>query len=128
MTVPRVAFGGRHSRPIAGEPENPDRELYKKWLGEPTTIISDLFNKTRQAFSKSDEALAGQVIKMAKAQGKHYEEMIREITTSDLPTQDAVCLVLTLRFYKRLVAHMSNICSSVVMPVDMIDFYDEDDN
>ena len=44
---------------------------------------------------------------------------------SDLPTRDAVCLVLVLRFYKRLVAHMSNIATTVVMPVDMIDFYDE---
>jgi len=43
-------------------------------------------------------------------------------------TQNAVCLVLALRFFKRLVAHMSNICSTVVMPVDMIDFYDESDH
>ena len=38
---------------------------------------------------------------------------------------NAVCMVLMLRFYKRLVAHMSNIASTVVMPVDMIDYYDE---
>lgn len=113
---------------VAMLPENPDRDLYKQWLGEPAEIIASLFSKTRQTFAKSDEELAGYVIKKAKAQGKQYEEMIREITTSDLPTQDAVCLVLALRFFKRLVAHMSNICSTVVMPVDMIDFYDEDDN
>lgn len=109
-------------------PENPDRELYKKWLAEPTTTISGLFDKTSKSFHDSDEALAGSVIKTAKAQGRQYEEMIREITTSSLPTHDAVCLVLTLRFYKRVVAHMGNIASTVVMPVDMIDFYDEDNH
>ncbi len=107
------------------QPENPDRALYQKWLSEPSNVISELFGRTREAFAESDEALAGQVIKQAKAQGREYEKMIREINASSIPTHDAVCLVLVLRFYKRLVAHMSNISSTVVMPVDMIDFYDE---
>ena len=71
--------------------------------------------------------MAGKVIKKAKAEGRAYEEAIRSLTTSDLATNDAICLVLTLRFFKRLVAHMSNIASTVVMPVDLIDFYDEDE-
>jgi phosphate transport system protein len=108
-------------------PENPDRELYVKWLSGPTEAVSELFQLTRQAFAESDPEMAGKVIKTAQVQGKSYEEMIREVTTSDLATNDAVCLVLVLRFYKRLVAHMSNIASTVVMPVDMIDFYDEDE-
>jgi phosphate transport system protein len=110
---------------FAMQPDNPDRQLYQKWLSEPSTVVSDLFGRTREAFSESDEALAGMVIKKAKSQGREYENMIREITASSIPTHDAVCLVLVLRFYKRLVAHMSNITSTVVMPVDMIDFYDE---
>lgn len=113
---------------FAMQPENPDRALYQKWLSEPTKVVSELFGRTREAFAESDEALAGQVIKQAKGQGREYERMIREITDSSIPTHDAVCLVLVLRFYKRLVAHMSNISSTVVMPVDMIDFYDEPEN
>ena len=108
-------------------PENPDRNLYRKWLAGPTETIGGMFADTRRAFAESDEAQAGQVIKTAKRMGRELEEAIREITTSDLPTQDAVCLVLVLRFYKRLVAHMSNIASTVTMPVDLIDFYDEPD-
>ena len=108
-------------------PANPDLELYKKWLSGPTAAVAELFALTRQAFAESDEEVAGKVIKTAKIQGQGYEEMIRKITTSDLGTNDAVCMVLVLRFYKRLVAHMSNIASTVVMPVDMIDFYDEDE-
>ena len=106
-------------------PADPDRALYRKWLGEPTTVIGELFGRTREGFLKSDEALAGSVIKTAKEQGRDVERRIREITTSTIPTHDAVCLVLVLRFYKRLVAHMSNIASTVVMPLDLIDFYDE---
>ena len=109
-------------------PEEADHELYLQYLEEPTKAISELFVQTREAFAESDEAIAGQVIKTAKTEGRAHEELIRQITTSDLPTHDAVCLVLVLRFYKRLVAHMSNIASTVVMPVDMIDFYDEPEN
>ena len=109
-------------------PDEPDRQLYKEHLAEASSVISGLFAQTREAFLESDEELAGKVIKKAKSEGRKYEEDIRAITTSDLATHDAVCLVLVLRFFKRVVAHMSNICSTVVMPVDMIDFYDEPEN
>lgn len=109
-------------------PADPDRKLYQEHLAVPAAAIAELFTRTRQAFLESDEEAAGKVIKQAKRQGREFEEMIRTITTSDLGTQDAVCLVLAVRFFKRLVAHMSNIASTVVMPVDMIDFYDEPEN
>ena len=106
-------------------PDNVDRDLYRKHLDEPTAIITDLFKKSQQAFAESDEELAGLVIKTAKKSGRACEVSIRELTTSRMDTNDAVCLVLILRFYKRLMAHMSNISTTVVMPVDLIDFYDE---
>lgn len=68
------------------------------------------------------------MIKTAKQEGRAHEALIRELTASDLRTADAVCMVLVLRFYKRLVSHMSNIATSIVMPVDLIDFYDEPEN
>ena len=109
-------------------PDSPDRKLYQDHLAASAAIIAELFTHTRQAFLESDEEMAGKVIKKAKSEGRKYEDAIRVITTSDLATNDAVCLVLVLRFFKRIVAHMSNIASTVVMPVDMIDFYDEPEN
>jgi phosphate transport system protein len=108
--------------------EGSDRAIYQEHIAGPAAIITELFQQTRQAFLDSDEEMAGKVIKKAKAQGREYEDSIRKITTSDLGTNEAVCLVLILRFFKRVVAHMSNIASTVVMPVDMIDFYDEPEN
>ncbi len=109
-------------------PEDADLKIYEDHLAEPAAVIAELFTQTRQAFLDSDEELAGKVIKKAKSEGRQHEDGIRAITTSDLDTKNAVCLVLALRFYKRVAAHMSNIASTVVMPVDMIDFYDEPDN
>jgi phosphate uptake regulator len=107
------------------QPEDPDRALYQKWLVGRSRTIEDLFARTLQSFSESDQEKARDVIDRAQVFGKQAEQAIAELTRSDLPTQDAVCLVLIVRFYKRLVAHMSNIATTVVMPVDLLDFYDE---
>jgi len=109
-------------------PENADRKIYEDHLAEPAATIAGLFTQTRQAFLDSDEETAGKVIKTAKSEGRNHEDGIRAIHASNMNTQDAVCLVLALRFFKRVAAHMSNIASTVVMPVDLIDFYDEPEN
>lgn len=106
-------------------PANVDRSLYEGRLGQISRDISGMFEETRRAFEQSDEELAGKVIKESKRAGRAFEDLIRELTVSDLDVNNAVCMVLMLRFYKRLVAHMGNIASTVVMPVDLIDFYDE---
>ncbi len=103
----------------------PDRKLYQEYLVGRSRTIEDLFERTMQAFSESDEEKARDVIERARILGSEAEKAIREVTLSKLEVCDAVCLVLIMRFYKRIAAHMSNIATSVVMPVDLLDFYDE---
>jgi phosphate uptake regulator len=109
-------------------PDHADLKIYQDHLGDPAAAIAELFTQTRQAFLDSDAETAGKVIKKAKSEGRKHEDGIRAIHTSNLDTQNAVCLVLALRFFKRVAAHMGNIASTVVMPLDLIDFYDEPDN
>lgn len=109
-------------------PAGVDRALYEKHLGTISAEIAQMFQDTRQAFQESDEEMAGKVIKQAKRRGREFETLIRELTVGDLDVNNSVCIVLILRFYKRLVAHMSNIVSTVVMPVDLIDYYDESED
>jgi len=108
-------------------PADVNRQLYADKLGPISDEISVMFDNTRQAFEDSDEELAGKVIKQAKRSGREFEALIREIIASGMDANNAICMVLMLRFYKRLVAHMGNIASTVVMPVDLIDYYDESD-
>jgi phosphate transport system protein len=109
-------------------PEKADLKIYQDHLAAPAATIAELFTQTREAFLDSDEETAGKVIKKAKSEGRKNEDGIRAIHASGMDTQNAVCLVLALRFFKRVTAHMSNIASTVVMPVDLIDFYDEPEN
>jgi len=112
----------------ASSHEQRARRFSEVHTAAPAATIAELFTQTRQAFLDSDEETAGKVIKKAKSEGRKHEDGIRAIHASDMDTQDAVCLVLALRFFKRVTAHMSNIASTVVMPVDLIDFYDEPEN
>ncbi|MFO7652608.1 MAG: PhoU domain-containing protein [Candidatus Krumholzibacteriia bacterium] len=110
---------------VGMQPPEPDRELYQHWLQGRSKSIEDLLGLTSMAFAASDDEKAGAVINRARILAREAETAIREIVASDLNTRDAVCLVLVLRFYKRIVAHMSNIATTVVMPVDLLDFHDE---
>jgi len=103
----------------------PDRKLYQEYLVGRSRTIEDLFAVTLQAFSESDKDKANDVITRARILGSQAEQAIREVTLSNLEVCDAVCLVLIMRFYKRIAAHMSNVATSVVMPVDLLDFHDE---
>jgi hypothetical protein len=40
--------------------------------------------------------------------------------------EQAVAQALTYRYLKRIVAHLLNVLSAVVMPVDRLDYFDED--
>lgn len=106
-------------------PETADRSLYKSTLKVFADPMRDLMLETADTFRLSDEARARVVIDKARAQGQALEARIAEIARSDLQTSDAVCLVLVMRFYKRIFSHLSNIATTVCMPVDRMDFFDE---
>ncbi len=107
-------------------PENPDRELYRQELGDDAAAIGILLPRTTRAFTASEEDEARAVIEECRTRSRGVEERIARLARSDLPVTDAVSLVLILRFYKRIFSHLSNIATTVVMPVEAMDFFDED--
>jgi phosphate transport system protein len=106
-------------------PPPSERGFYGEWLEERTQRIEDLFARTRKAFAASDDEGAARVIADTRVIGRECEAAIVAIAESELKTRDAVCLALVLRFFKRIAAHQSNISTTVVMPVDLLDFHDE---
>jgi phosphate uptake regulator len=105
--------------------EVPDRKLYQEYLVGRSRTIEDLFVLTQTAFAESDKEKANEIIDRARTLGVQAEQTIRELALSHLEVCDAVCLVLSIRFLKRVAAHMSNVATSVVMPVDLLDYHDE---
>jgi len=83
--------------------------------------VSRIFQESIQAFSEEDEGLAREIIEDEGLMNKRCDALIETIARSDLDANEAVTTALWIRYLKRIEAHLSNICSSVVLPVHRLD-------
>ena len=88
--------------------------------------VAATFGKTRKAFAEDDQVVGHEVIAEEIRFAKRSDAMVEKIANDDeLDANQAVCLALAARFFKRVNAHLGNIASSVVMPLHKIDYFDE---
>lgn len=85
--------------------------------------VADLITSTLEAFTKEDTAKVHELISTIDDDSGHYDTHVFRFVNSDLPARYAAPRALFYRYIKRLSRHLSNILSSVVMPVDRLDFY-----
>lgn len=83
------------------------------------------FKKTRDAFQKSDEKLARDVLDIETGIVRNCDEILEKLASSRLGANEAVCFTLIARYFKRIAAHLANIGSSVILPISDLDFFDE---
>ena len=103
-----------------------DGALLQKYFGDLPNEVAQLFTRTHEAFVNSNEAVARRVIGDHRAAEKRCNAVLEQVSRdSGLSVNDAVCLALLGRFLKRIAAHLGNIATSVVMPVDRLDYFDE---
>ena len=102
------------------------KEQMDDYFGDTTIVIGELFKNTHQAFVKADEDVARKVIgSMAEVQQKCNSIVERVAHDDNLSVNDAVCMAIFARFLKRITSHLGNIATSVVVPVDRLDYWDE---
>ena len=102
-----------------------DEAKYHSFFGDVDKEIVKLFEDTKEAFMDSDESKASLSQKEESKIVKFCDDVIEKIAKSELPTNEAVSLTLIARYYKRIAAHLSNISSSVIVPLNELDYYDE---
>jgi phosphate uptake regulator len=83
--------------------------------------VIEIFENTIAAFKDSDTDLARDVVLDEGAMTRRCDALIEQIANSDLSANEAVCTAMIIRFLKRIEAHLSNIASSVVLPVHRMD-------
>ena len=88
--------------------------------------VEALFEPTVAGIINSDKEVASRALESAREVAKKCDAMIDDLMRDELPTQDAVLLTLIARYLKRVSLHLSNIASSVVMPLHRLDYYDEE--
>ncbi len=87
-------------------------------------VISSLFAEVTRAYHNSNKKLARKLVKDSYEQQKICDQNIKELLLAS-PAEDYVAYAVLSRFFKRILAHLANIASSIFMPVTKIDFFDE---
>lgn len=85
--------------------------------------VASLLRESLEAFRSQDTEKVHALIQGIDEDTTHYDTHIVEFVNSDLPGREAAPRALWYRYLKRISAHLSNVLTSVVMPVDRIDFY-----
>lgn len=88
--------------------------------------VAELIFETLDAFANEDAERVHDLIKGIKEDDAFYDDRVSQFVMSDLPSRVAAPRALFYRYIKRLSAHLANVLSSVVMPVDRLDFYNPD--
>ena len=85
--------------------------------------VAELLQLGRDAFVTQDTEKVHELIPAIRQDLKHYDAHVVEFVKSDEPGYIAAPRALWYRYIKRISAHLSNVLTSVVMPVDRLDFY-----
>ncbi len=94
-----------------------------EWRSDLTVLkdrILQLMAGCRSAFYNSDREAALNLIIEAEKIEDHCDHQIHRILTEEPPK--AAVYALAFRFFKRVASHTFNILTSIVQPVDRIDF------
>ncbi len=80
-----------------------------------------------RVFSESDSTAAPTLIEHGVSGAKRADAMLRTVASGPYDAATACTLILGARYYKRIIAHVVNVLTGVVMPIHKLDYYDEDE-
>ncbi|MHC4437409.1 MAG: PhoU domain-containing protein [Planctomycetota bacterium] len=102
-----------------------ERELFSEYFDELDKKILALFQQTKEAFIDANEEQARSAWEYEKTIAKGCDKIVERLAQSNLPVNQAVCFTLVARHFKRIVAHLVNIATAVILPLSDIDYFDE---
>jgi phosphate transport system protein len=99
------------------------------YTGEVTSLASEVpafLTEAAAAFRDRDADAAKALLHRGDALLDRFDDRVSALVREEHPDHQAVAVALTHRYLKRIVAHGMNVLSAVVMPVDRLDYFDED--
>jgi len=109
-----VKFGAN----FEGEPDEEELESYRE-------KVSQLIIDAADVFEARDADAAQHLLNKADAFLDEYDTQVKAAYEWTGETSDAVARALYFRFLKRTTAHVMNVLTSLVQPLDRLDYYDE---
>jgi phosphate transport system protein len=89
---------------------------------EVSTMIADVAG----AFAEREHSRARPLLTRGDELLDRFDDRVSALVKGDDQGPNAVAVALANRYLKRIVAHLMNVLSAVVMPVDQLDYFDED--
>ena len=88
--------------------------------------ISGLISEAGDIFGARDPERARPVLMQGDQLLDEFDSRVSNLVRGDDQGPEAVARALTYRYLKRIVAHLMNVLSAVVVPIDRLDYFDED--
>ncbi|MFH1874161.1 MAG: PhoU domain-containing protein [Pseudomonadota bacterium] len=106
----------RYSTTLSKDPLLPD-------LVDMRSKILIWFEQTKRAFDRKDKELARATREESYLHEKACDRLVWDLVKLN-DGRNKVSVALALRYFKRIVAHLGNVCTSVIMPFDKLDYYE----
>ena len=87
--------------------------------------VANLILEAASVFEATNTERAQALINKADDFLDAYDAHVKAMFTTDLESRDAVARALYYRFLKRTTAHVMNVLTALVQPLDRLDYYDE---
>jgi phosphate uptake regulator len=91
-------------------------------IDEFEAYVRETFDHARRAFDNEDDTLAAEILQDEVRWNRRFDEFFIKLAGMEIPAREAVAATLLVRALKRIQGHLSNIASSVIMPVHRIDY------
>lgn len=88
--------------------------------------VSGMIDLAGRAFLSRNDVKARELLVQASTLLRLFDQRVSALVSGDDTRPQPVARALAYRYLKRTVAHLTNVLSAVVMPVDRLDFFDED--
>jgi phosphate uptake regulator len=87
--------------------------------------VGQLISDAADVFAERDSDKAQRLIDKADGFLDDYDAQVKAAYESTGAVSDAVARALYYRYLKRITAHVMNLMTALVVPIDRLDYYDE---
>ncbi len=88
--------------------------------------VSELLEAAIRIYRSQKEDKAKEFLHAADALQDEFDRQVERLLSKDPGTTQPAATALCYRYFKRVTAHLLNIISSLVVPLDQLDYFDED--
>jgi phosphate uptake regulator len=95
-------------------------------IDDHARAVAGLILETARIFAERDAEAATRLLNRCDDLKDRYEELMLAQLASTGDVSEAVARALLYRYINRIISHLMNVMTAVVMPLDRLDYWDED--